>query len=418
MTGDETGIAFGGAASVAFLGIAAGVQMSDRGVAALLSPAIETSFAVSDAWIGALHGIAGILVASALAVQLAHLADRHSRKMILIALIVGWPVLTVIGALPPNFPLFFIGRAASGVTEFAMIPIVYSLIPDLVGDRWRVIGNLSFAALMAVGASGGFYLGGQLLAGVTPIAHDLGVDPWRLTMLAVGVLGVPLAIGALFTRDPPRRSLIDAPSSGRSLLTFVREDFRPVLLFVGAAGGLAVAVQAVMPMAPMALQRRYATDLTAIGQALGSATLATSLASLVLAGLGDRLLVRYFGARTRPLIMGAAAAMAIPCAWLLPGAASEPAAVLVLTCFLFATCVANALIPTMLQDIAPPDLRARAFAGYSFLIAAFCALGPVLSGSVSDHLLAGDLLSAIAGVSVAALAVAAVCATLAGWHNK
>lgn len=73
--------------TVAFLGITAGTQMSDRGLQSILSPAIQQSFGVSDAVIGALHGIAGILVASALAVPLARLADRHSRKTILLGLI-------------------------------------------------------------------------------------------------------------------------------------------------------------------------------------------------------------------------------------------------------------------------------------------------------------------------------------------
>ena len=149
--------------TVAFLGVTAGVQMSDRGLQSILSPAIKASFDVSDAVIGALHGIAGILVASALAVPLARLADRYSRTRILLGLILLWGLLTALSGIAPDFELFFIGRAASGITEFAMIPVVYSLIPDLVSDRHRVPSNLAFAALMATGASAGFYFGGNLL---------------------------------------------------------------------------------------------------------------------------------------------------------------------------------------------------------------------------------------------------------------
>ncbi|WP_420144619.1 hypothetical protein [Sphingobium sp.] len=70
-------------------------------------------------------------MASAIAVPIARPSDRLSRKIVLIGLIVGSGLLMVLSALVPNFPPFFIGRAASGVTEFAMTPIVYSMIPDL-----------------------------------------------------------------------------------------------------------------------------------------------------------------------------------------------------------------------------------------------------------------------------------------------
>lgn len=59
-----------GLATVVFLGVTAGVQMSDRGLQSILSPAIRETFGVGDAVIGALHGIAGILIASALAIRM------------------------------------------------------------------------------------------------------------------------------------------------------------------------------------------------------------------------------------------------------------------------------------------------------------------------------------------------------------
>ena len=110
--------------TVAFLGTTAGVQMSDRGLQAILLSKIQASFAVGDGTIGALQGLAGVLVGSAVAVPVARLGDRFSRKRVLIGLVAGWTALMILSAFAPSFPLFFIGRAASGVTEFAMIPIV------------------------------------------------------------------------------------------------------------------------------------------------------------------------------------------------------------------------------------------------------------------------------------------------------
>lgn len=413
-TGAVRSVPWAGVATVAFLGVAAGVQMSDRGLQSILSPAIRQTFAVGDAVMGALHGIAGILIASALAMPLARLADRHSRKTLLLAMIAAWTGLTALGALAPNFPLFFLGRAAAGITEFAMIPIVYSLIPDLVGERLRVASNLAFAALMAMGASAGFYLGGDLLRLVSDAHWDsvfAALAPWRRALLLLALAGVPLLLFGALTRDPPRRAAKDGGNGDASSLpAFVRSHLRDVLLFVGAAGGIAVAVQAVTPMIAMALERRFSVDLDRIGHALGLLILATSLVSLPLAWLGDRLLRTRMGTRARPAIMGASAALAIPCAALLAFAPDAPAALWSTGAFLLATCVANALIPTMLQDLFPDGLRARGFAAYSFLIAAFCAAGPLLSGGLSQFFMADDLLTAIALASAPTLAVAACCA--------
>lgn len=410
-----------GIASVLFLGVTAGTQMSDRGLQAVLSPAVQQAFGVSDAAIGALHGVAGILIASALAVPLARLADRFSRKRMLLVLIAAWTLLTGLSALAPNFPLYFSARAVLGVTEFAMIPVVYSLIPDLVGERFRVGANLSFAALMATGASAGFYGGGALLGwaqGLVAAGTVAGIEGWRLAMVLLSACGLPLLLLGLFTWDPPRGAqqaqAVGEPQA--SLAAFARTHARGILLFLGVAGGLAIAVQALTPMIALALVRRYTADLTAVGHALGTILLVTNLGSLPAAGAIDRLLRRRLQARARPAVMAVGAALSIPCAAALGLATSSSQALALVAAFLLLTCVANALIPTMLQDLLPSALRARCFAVYSFLIAAFCALGPVLSGAVSDRLAGGNLLLAIGVVAVPALAVAVLCAGLSAWR--
>ena len=398
--------------TVAFLGVTAGVQMSDRGLQSILSPAIKASFDVSDAVIGALHGIAGILVASALAVPLARLADRYSRKLILLGLILLWGLLTALSGIAPDFELFFIGRAASGITEFAMIPVVYSLIPDLVSDRHRVPSNLAFAALMATGASAGFYFGGNLLEFAGTIA-PAGMEPWRAALLCLSLLALPLLLIGLFVQDPPRGTPTGSERHEHAALApFLRLHQRHILLFLGAAGGLAIAVQAVAPMAAMGLVRRYASDLVPTGHALGLITLATSLGSLAVAGIVDRILRPRMGDASRPLVMAVGGTLAIPCLVLLGVAGEERHALALIAMFLALTSTANALIPTILQDIIPAELRARSFAIYSFVIAAFCAIGPLLTGGLSDHAVGGNLLLAMSFAGAPALLIAAISAAL------
>lgn len=405
--------------TILYLGLAAGVQMTDRGLLAILSPAIQRSFDTGDAALGALHGVAGILAASALAIPLARLADRHSRKAVLLAFIGAWAALTALGALATWFPLFFLGRAAAGVTEFALIPVIYSLLPDLVGPRRRVAANLTFAALMAVGAAAGYALGGVLLGwaealrGAWPVPFG-GLEPWRLAMLIAAAAGLPLLLLGLATVDPPRRHAAAAVASATALTLpgHLRRRGDVILLLVLAAGGVAVAVMGLMPLLALALTRRFTFELRALGDWLGIIVLATSLASLGVTGLLDRMLPDAWRVRGRPVTMAAGAALAWPCVLALPWARSVEDVLVLVTGFLLATCIANAYIPTMVQDLVPDALRARGFAFYSLIIASFSALGPVLMGAVSDHLTGRDLLGAMTWVAGPSLALSVICATL------
>lgn len=395
--------------TVAFLGITAGVQMSDMGLQAVSLSAIQQSFGVGDAALGALQGLAGVLVGSALAVPLARFADRYSRKRVLLCLILASTAMMVLSALAPNFPLFFIGRSAAGITEFAMVPLVYSMIPDLAPERHRVLANLGFAALVSAGASGGFYFSGALLS----IAADLiplSIEPWRNAFLLLSFAGAPLLLLCAFTADPPRRLVDSDLPANTSLRHFLRQHWRPISLFVGTAGCLVVGVQAIGQLISLALERRFHAPPGDIGHAMGLIVLMTSVGCLPVAGLLDRALAQRIGRAARPLIMGGCALLAAPAIMGLSTVDALDHAFVIVCIALFATSTANALVPTMLQDLAPALLRARCFAIWSFVVSVFGASGPLLAGTMSDWVFSGHMTRAITFTAAPAFIVSAFCA--------
>ena len=395
--------------TVALLGIAAGVQMSDFGLQSISLSAIQKSFDVSDTQLGALQGLAGVLVGSALAIPLARFADRFSRKRVLLALILASTLMMVLSALAPSFPLFFIGRSAAGITEFAMVPLVYSMIPDLAPERHRVLANLSFAALMAIGASAGFYFSGHIVAAATELI-PWPLAPWRKAFLLLSLAGVPLLVMGLFTLDPPRRVTPAEVATAGSLRDFLWQRRVQIGLFVGVAGCLLVAVQALNQMVALGLERRFGATPAEIGEGMGRILLITSLGSLPVAGALDRLLARRLGQAVRPFIMGTCVLATIPVLLMLLSTTTLNEAMTAITLFLFLTCVANALVPTMLQDLAPVSLRARCFAIWSFVVSLFSASGPLIAGSLSTHVFGGQLMQAITATAGVALAISAFCA--------
>lgn len=395
--------------TVVFLGIAAGLQMADVGLQAVSLAAIQASFGVSDTALGALQGLAGILIASALAIPLARFADRYSRKRVLLCLIAVSSALMCLSAVAREFPLFFIGRAAAGITEFAMVPLVYSLIPDLAPERHRVSANLGFAALMAAGASGGFYFSDILLSTAGTL-FAWPAEPWRKAFLLLGMAGLPLLLLGTLTANPIRHLGMDDRETQGSLLAFLQLRWQAIGLFVGTAGCLITAVQALNQLIALSLQRQFGAATGDIGQAMGLIILLTSVGCLPVAGLLDRKLAGRFGRAVRPLIMGISVIAAIPALFVLTALHTLDQAFVAVGLFLFMTCTANALVPTMLQDLAPASLRARCFAIWSFVVSLFGAAGPLLAGALSEWVFDHHLLGAIVTVALPALAVSALCA--------
>jgi len=395
--------------TVAFLGITAGVQMSDMGLQAISLSAIQQTFAVDDAALGALQGLAGVLVGSALAVPLARFADRYSRKRLLLCLIVASTAMMVLSALAPTFPLFFIGRSAAGITEFAMVPLVYSMIPDLAPERHRVLANLGFAALVAAGASGGFYFAGSLLS-IADELIPLPIEPWRNAFMLLSLAGLPLLLLGTLTADPPRCAGTAGPGSQGSLRLFLRQRRAAIGCFAGAAGFMVVAVQAINHLISLALERKFEAAPGEIGHAMGLIVFMTAWGCLPVAGIVDRLFAPRLGPAVRPMIMAVCALIAIPVALLLATVSRIDHGFAVVGTTLFVTSTAYALVPTMVQDLTPPGLRARCFAIWSFVVSVFGAAGPLAAGILSDRVFGGHLLNAITLTAAPALAISMLCA--------
>ncbi|MFD2597960.1 MFS transporter [Sphingobacterium corticis] len=398
--------------TVAFLGLAAGVLMADMGLQSISLSAIQKTFSINDAKLGALQGLAGVLVGAALAVPLARLSDIFSRKALLLCLIVVSAGMMVLSALAPSFELFFIGRSASSIAEFAMIPLVYSMIPDLSPERHRVLANLSFAAIMASGASAGFYFAADIVGAGSTLFDFVDIESWRKGFLFLSLVCVPVFLLGFLTQNPPRRVIeTEEDTAETSFLLFISSRWKTIVLFICMAGFLMVAVQALNQLTTLALERRFNADPKDIGPALGTILLITSLSCLPFAGLLDRVIGKFVGNAVRPMIMAIAAMIALPTLFLLTTSTeSIDRAFILLAVFGFVTSTANALVPTMLQDLAPAPLRARIFAIWSFIVSLFIATGPMIAGALSDSIFDGRLLTAISVTSIPALVISAFSA--------
>jgi MFS family permease len=180
---------------VAMLLVIASCNYADRYMLGVLFPLIKTDLGLSDTQMGFISGAAFTIAYALVALPIASLSDRFSRKKIITVAIVAWSLFTCLTSLVQNFYQLAIMRVLVGIGESGSAPPSNSIISDYFAREERTFP----VSILATGGSFGIFIG--YLAGGA-LAESIG---WRMTLVAFGVPG--MLIAALFfitTREPPR----------------------------------------------------------------------------------------------------------------------------------------------------------------------------------------------------------------------
>jgi predicted MFS family arabinose efflux permease len=246
----------------------------DRQILGILLPAIKREFAISDTGLGMLVGPAFAVFYTTLGIPLAVLADRGSRRQLIVGSLALFSAMTAVSGLVTSFSQLLLARIGVGVGEAGTAPASHSLIADLYEPHERHTAMAIFALGPQVGTLLAFAFGGWL-------SQHWG---WRLALLVAGAAGLLLALltQATFPEVPRRvsdlaRAASAGPASGGALVA-VREMWaHPALrhLLVGASLASAVAYS-VLAWTPSFLVRSHG---------FGAAT-AGGLLALLLGGVG------------------------------------------------------------------------------------------------------------------------------------
>ena len=185
--------------AVAVLWVVVMLNYFDRQLLSVLNSSIteggENGIAMTQAQFGMVTS-AFLIVYAALSPVGGYLADRFSRKFIILCSLVVWSVVTWMTGTARSYEELIFWRGAMGVSEAFYIPAALALISDYHRGSTRS---------MATGLHMSGIYAGQILAGYGAwIANDpacaLG---WRLTFETFGFIGVAYAlIVVLFLHDP------------------------------------------------------------------------------------------------------------------------------------------------------------------------------------------------------------------------
>lgn len=285
---------------VAILVLTAVLSYTDRQVLSLLVDPIRHDLGIGETEMGLLLGTAFALVYGVAGLPLGWLADRSSRRNLIVAGVVVWSLGTIACGLAASFTQLFCSRLVVGLGEAALAPAAISLISDCFPAARRGTAVGLFLSGIAIGSGAAILIGGAVLqavgAGVTvgtPLEH---LPAWRSVLLLIGLPGLVWALVVLCIREPRRQSAgaaqPDSPSASAApaIDALPWRHVAPVYVALAAASLVDNAMGA---WAPTLLIRDFHRDAAQVGIELG-VLLTIGFGVGVLAGgyLADRATLR------------------------------------------------------------------------------------------------------------------------------
>ena len=185
------------------------LNYADRNVLFAVQPLVQDEFHISNTQIGYLtSAFLGFYMIAAPFVG--PLADRYSRKLIIVLGALFWSGLTLLTAVTHNYTELLIRHTLVGIGEATFVTIAPTFVADLFSEekRGRILGVFYLA--IPVGSAAGYLLGGNL-------APHHG---WRFPFYVAAVPGFVLALAVLFLKEPERGqfdSLKETPERGTIL---------------------------------------------------------------------------------------------------------------------------------------------------------------------------------------------------------
>jgi len=254
----------------------------DRSVLFAVQPLVQADFRLTNTQVGYLTTafIGFYMVAAPFT---GPLADRYSRKAIIIVGAIFWSALTLLTAVTHTYTELLIRHTLVGVGEATFVTIAPTFVADLFPEaqRGRIFGIFYLA--IPVGTAAGYLLGGKL-------GPEHG---WRFPFYIAAFPGFLLAMALLFIPEPERGrfdSLRETPERGTLFGLAKNPAFWTVTLGMAAGTFSLGGIQVWMPTF---LSRARGYSLEDANLMFGAIVVVDGiLASLIGGWLGDLLLPR------------------------------------------------------------------------------------------------------------------------------
>lgn len=370
------------------------VSVLDRQILTLMVDPVRRDLHITDVQIGILQGPSFAIFYTVIGLALGMMADRTSRKWLIVAGIFGWSLATLLGGYCTSFESLLLVRICVGVGEATLAPAAVSMISDMASptNRGRLISVFLMGQSLGNGLSTllvGWILGagpsGQF--GFIPMLGDL--VPWRQAFVVSGLIGFVVVLLIMTIKEPARlttssggvlggsmRSVIAYFSANSRLMTPIYIGF--AIYGIGYYGGAAWGVTMII--------RHFGMTATEISHIFGPASIAGSFIGALCGGaLADK--AAYKGGNAAKLGLMSLLSLTFFPAALAVFAPSATVAIgmIVLSNIFFS--ISGVVLTSLIQDLVPSNMR-----GISMSLLTFCTTlvgftsGPLLIALATEHL--------------------------------
>ncbi len=256
-------------ASLTVLAAVTALNNVDRGLFALLLPAVEKSIPLSDPQVGLLLGPTFMVVYSIAGLPIAWLADQWNRRTLIALGLAVWSCVTAATGAATRPLHLLVLRGALGLGEASNVAPTTALVSDLVPARQRALAFAVISAGTPIGTLLCFPLAGHIAA----------TQGWRAACLALGLIGLATAVIARLVVQEPARAAERAPapliSGVRGALGSLAREFaralrsRPFRTLIIAGGFFSCNYAAMSAWEPALLSRTRGLSVAEIGATLG-----------------------------------------------------------------------------------------------------------------------------------------------------
>jgi len=365
----------------------------DRQVFGLVAAEMSNTLHLSNSQLGFIQGLGFAAFTCIAAYPIAWCADRFDRRLVLAACIVSWAVGTAVCGLASGFSALFVASAAVAAAEAGVAPIFMSMLPELFRGQARVTATMVYYIAVSLSMASGLFLVGAMISALdsvrplpTPLAH---LENWRLAFLAAAA-PFPILL-LLITFLPTGRGLSIQTRSrptAAPIRPFLRSNWKSVSLVLGANVCFALGVTGILAWTPVSLTRIFGLSAAHVGMVLGGVIAVASIAGVAAGNFILRYLQRRLGFRAAPRIIWVSLLASLPLISLIPFALVPWQVFACVGIQVFASTIAGASSISLLQDLAPPEMRAR--------IMALGAMtnGPAVGIGIAGAAFLGDLIEA------------------------
>jgi predicted MFS family arabinose efflux permease len=372
-----------------FLALATALNYADRAAMSAALPAVRVDLGISDVSLGLLGSV--FLWSYALGSPFAGaLADRRSRRGLVIGSLTVWSAVTALVGLVNAFPMLLALRLGLGLAECFFLPAAVALIAEVHGTPTRGRA-LSFVLL---GVNGGMVFGGSF-TGFMADHHG-----WRSGFWILGLGGIGLALLARLLLPPAPGTASDIgtvnrPSFAAAIRFLLRVPSYHVLLAESLLSGFGMWV--FFGWLPLYFRETYAMSLAEAGFA-GTFMLQISVMLGVLVGgwLSDR--VAANAPHRRMLLYGVFYLVAAPFLLLFLGRPNFWVVAAGISAFSFLRGIGQANDNPTQCEIVPPQYRSTGIGFMNAIATASGGCGVFLAGLLKRSLGLGTIFAGIAGI--------------------